>query len=169
MTYAGELSAARCAWIDSADRFFLATADPRGRPDCPYKGGRPGFVRALSEGEIARPDQDGNGQFRSLGNLRVHPWAGPLFVDWTRPARLRVNGSARVLEDDPLLAAWEGAQLFVRVDVEQVFPNCPRYVHRMERVATSPYAPRPGCEPPRPAWKDDAAFADALQRRGRPR
>ena len=33
------------AFIESRTMFFLATADADGRPDCSYKGGRPGFVR----------------------------------------------------------------------------------------------------------------------------
>jgi hypothetical protein len=89
----------------------------------------PGFVRVLSPGELAWPDYDGNGQFRSLGNLVVNSNAGLLFVDWERPGRLRVNGTVRVLADDPLLERWPGAQLVVRLAVRQVFPNCPRYIH----------------------------------------
>ena len=53
--------------------FFLATADDEGRPDCSYKGGDPGFVRVLDERTIAFPGYDGNGMFRSFGNLLVNP------------------------------------------------------------------------------------------------
>ena len=104
----------------------------------------------------------GNGQFRSLGNITVHPHVGLLFIDWTRPLRLRVNGRASVSWDDPLLARWEGAQMVVRVAIEQVFENCPRYIHRMELKEFSAYAPYAGHQPPRPEWKDEAPFADAL-------
>ena len=34
-------------FIESRPMFFLATADAEGRPDCSYKGGRPGFVRVV--------------------------------------------------------------------------------------------------------------------------
>lgn len=68
---------------------------------------------------------------------------------------------------DPLLGSWEGAQQVVRVHIAQVFPNCPRYVPRMGRVATSPYVPQPGATPPRPGWKDDPRFRDALPERDR--
>src|SRR4051812_48144944 len=61
------------AFIERSAFFFLATADDRGFPDCSYKGGLPGFVRVLDETTIAFPDYDGNGMFRSLGNIQVNP------------------------------------------------------------------------------------------------
>src|SRR5436305_12793519 len=68
------------AFIESRPLFFLATADDRGRPDCSYKGGAPGFVRAAGADEPAFPDYDGNGMFPSLGNMLVHPAAALLFI-----------------------------------------------------------------------------------------
>src|ERR1700675_1201285 len=61
------------ALIESAPFFFLATADAQGRPDCSYKGGLPGFVRVTGPSELAFPDYDGTGMFKSLGNLLVNP------------------------------------------------------------------------------------------------
>jgi predicted pyridoxine 5'-phosphate oxidase superfamily flavin-nucleotide-binding protein len=167
VTYSRDLDEGDRAFIESAAMFFIATADPQGRPDCSYKGGLPGFVKVLSPLELAWPDYDGNGQFRSLGNLVANPHVGMLFIDWSRPSRLRVNGRATVSADDPLLPAWEGAQLVVRVAVEQVFPNCPRYIHRMQMTEHSVFAPRAGHEPPRPGWKDNPSFTDALPERDR--
>ena len=169
-TYSCELSEGQRAWIECAEMFFLATVGPDGHPDCSFKGGRPGFVRVLSPTELAWPDYDGNGQFRSLGNLLANPHVGLLFVDWQRPARLRVNGTARVSAADALRGSWEGAQQVVRLTIAQVFPNCPRYIPRMQIVEVSPYAPPAAGEaaahtPPRPAWKDDERFRDALPRK----
>ena len=165
VTYSDVLEDMDREFIESAYMFFLATADVEGRPDCSFKGGMPGFVRVLSPRELAWPDYDGNGQFRSLGNLLVNPDVGLLFIDWADPSRLRVNGRASVSHDDPLLAGWEGAQLVVRVQVEQVFPNCPRYIPRMQLEEASPYAPRAGHAPPRPAWKDAPSCSDALPKK----
>ena len=162
VTYSTEIDERDRRFIESVSMFFLATADPAGQPDCSYKGGMPGFVRVLDPVTIAWPDYDGNGQFRSMGNLLVNPRVGLLFIDWQRPSRMRVNGVASVSTDDPLLPTWEGAQMVVRVKVEQVFPNCARYIHRMQPLDVSPYAPRADYEPPRPGWKDDSEFADAL-------
>jgi len=162
VTLTNEIADEDRVFIERASMFFLASADANGHPECSYKGGMPGFVAVLGPREIAWPDYDGNGQFRSLGNISIHPHVGLLFIDWEHPSRLRVNGRASVSWEDPLLSRWEGAQMVVRLAVEQVFPNCPRYIHRMKLVETSPYAPRAGYQPPRPDWKDEAPFADAL-------
>ena len=153
-----------CAFIESRPLFFLATADGEGRPDCSFKGGAPGFVRVTGEAELAFPSYDGNGMFRSVGNLLVNPAVALLFIDFEKPRRLRVNGSASVAEDDPLLATVTGAQLIVRVSAERIFPNCPCYIHRMTTVEPSPYVPRNGYTPPAPKWKRFDEFADVLPR-----
>ena len=152
------------AFIESRPLFFLATADGRGRPDCSFKGGAPGFVRVTGEAELSFPSYDGNGMFRSLGNLLVNPAVALLFIDFEHPRRLRVNGSASAAAADPLLASFDGAQLIVRVRAERIFPNCPRYIHRMTTVEPSPYVPRAGYSPPVPKWKRFDEFADVLPR-----
>ena len=150
------------AFIGKAAQFFLATADAEGRPDCSYKGGMPGFVRILDGATLAFPDYDGNGMFRSLGNILVNPNVGMLFIDFQESDRMRVNGTAEVRTNDPLLPDFPGAKSIVRVHVEKIFPNCPRYIHRMEFKAFSDHAPRPGHTPPVPGWKSNPAFKDAL-------
>jgi predicted pyridoxine 5'-phosphate oxidase superfamily flavin-nucleotide-binding protein len=150
------------AFIESRPMFFLATADAEGRPDCSYKGGRPGFVKVVAPGTLAFPSYDGNGMFKSLGNVRVNPHVGLLFIDFQSPKRLRVNGRASVDERDPLLAEFVGAQLIVRVEAEAIFPNCPRYVHTMQMLEASPYAPGEGHTPPVPEWKTRPAFREVL-------
>ena len=167
VTYRVSLTDADAARITAADMFFLATADETGAPDCSYKGGDPGFVRVISPDELAWPDYDGNGQFRSLGNVAVQPKVALLFIDFARPGRLRVHGRARLVFDDPLLGSMPGAQLVVRVSVDRVFPNCPRYIHTLQRTQASPFVPRADATAPRPAWKDDPRFVDALPERDR--
>lgn len=66
-------------FIERCAMFFLATADAEGKPDCSYKGGLPGFVRVLDESTLAFPDYDGNGIFRSMGNILVNPPCGHPF------------------------------------------------------------------------------------------
>jgi predicted pyridoxine 5'-phosphate oxidase superfamily flavin-nucleotide-binding protein len=155
------------AFIEGCSMFFLASADANGWPDCSYKGGLPGFVRVVAPDTLAFPDYDGNGMFRSLGNLLANPKVGLLFIDFTQPKRIRVNGIAQVSDDDPLRDSFEGAARIVRVRAERIFPNCPRYIHKMALVEASPYAPRPQYEPPVPAWKQWDALRDALPARDR--
>ena len=142
------------AFIESAIYFFLATADAEGRPDCSFKGGPAGFVRVTAPDELAFPDYDGNGMFKSLGNLLVNANVGLLFIDMhERPRRLRVNGTATVSREDPLLSRTVGAQMIVRVKARAIFPNCPRYIPKLQLVGPSDYVPQPGRDPVEPAWK----------------
>ncbi|MBI5257934.1 MAG: pyridoxamine 5'-phosphate oxidase family protein [Burkholderiales bacterium] len=158
------LSEDDAAFIARQPLFFLATADAQGQPDVSYKGGAPGFVQVLDPGTLAFPSYDGNGMFRSLGNISVHAPVAMLFIDFERPGRLRVLGRASIDPDDPLLPRWHEAQLVVRVAVHTVFPNCPRYIHTVQRVETSPYVPCEGLVTPVPAWKGFDAFKDVLPR-----
>jgi len=123
----------------------------------------PGFIQVTGANELAFPDYDGNGMFRSLGNILVNDDVGLLFVALHGKAqRLRVNGRATVSDDDPLLASFVGAQLIVRVRARAIFPNCPRYIPALELDEPSPYAPRAGVDPPEPAWKSFDIFADVV-------
>ena len=161
-----ELTAEDRAFIARQPLFFLATADAQGQPDVSYKGGAPGFVHSVDARTLAFPSYDGNGMFRSLGNLLVNERVGLLFIDFESPQRLRVLGRASAAADDAMLPAWPGAQAVVRVQVELIFPNCPRYIHRMQRLETSPYVPCEGLATPVPAWKSVPAFSEVLPRKG---
>jgi len=164
------------AFVESRDFFFLATVDADGAPQCSYKGGPVGVVRVLDAQTLAFPNYDGNGMYLSLGNALGSGRVALLFIDFETPKRLRVSGRAAVVDDAALLALWPGAELVVRVAIERVWPNCPRYIHRHQRMETSPFVPSAGCEVPLPAWKsmpfvrdvlpgrDQAAVADALAR-----
>jgi len=150
------------AFVESRSMFFLASAGAEGEPDCSYKGGDPGFVRITADDELAFPSYDGNGMFRSLGNVLVNPAVGLLFIDFESPRRLRVNGVARIADDDDLLGVFTGAQLVVRVRARRIFPNCSRYIHSSTPATPSAYVPRPGHTPPVPKWKTMEMFADVL-------
>jgi predicted pyridoxine 5'-phosphate oxidase superfamily flavin-nucleotide-binding protein len=152
------------ALIERLPMFFLATADADGRPQCSYKGGDPGFVRVLDELTLAFPNYDGNGMYLSVGNLLVNPHIGMLFIDFfsARPTRLRVNGIASIDEHDQLLDGYPGAQFVVRVQATQVFPNCPRYIHRLALVEPSRFVPRADRAAPIPDWKRSDWACDVL-------
>ena len=154
------------SFIESAIYFFLATADEQGRPDCSFKGGPAGFVRVTGDSELCFPDYDGNGMFKSLGNLTVNPEVALLFIAMHgQPRRLRVAGTARISRNDPLMDTTVGAQMIVRVQARAIFPNCPRYVPKLELAESSPYIPTPGQDPVEPAWKGFDLFKDHVPER----
>ena len=146
-------------FIARASMFFLATADADGRPDVSYKGGIPGFVQVVDERTLAFPSYDGNGQYRSLGNIAVNPHVSLLFIDFEHPNRMRITGRASLQE------GTDDADALVAVAVDQIWPNCPRYIHKMTLEEHSVYAPRDGHVPPVPEWKQMAFVQDVLPER----
>lgn len=156
------LKAVDAALIAGQNMFFIATADAYGQPTCSYKGGTRGFVTVVDERTLAFPDYNGNGMHLSAGNINETGKVGLLFIDFERQTRLRVLGTAAAAARDPLLARYPGAQQIVRVKIESVFSNCPRYVHKMRLVEESVFVPDAESEPPVPAWKKLNAVADVL-------
>ena len=150
------------AMIEATDMFFFATADSQGRPQVSYKGGDPGFVKVVDETTLAFPIFDGNGLFLSTGNVLANPNVGMLFIDFMNPHRIRVNGTASIQDNDPLMSQYPGAVMIVRVAVREIFGNCPRYVHKMRLVKRSKFVPRPNVDTPEPVWKYLNAIQDVL-------
>ena len=149
-------------FIEGLDMFFLATADEQGYPNCSYKGGEPGFVRVLDEHTVAFPNYDGNGMYLSTGNVLANPNIGMLFISFERGRRLRLNGVASIEEDDELMERYPEAQFVVRVRAREVFPNCPRYIHKYQLVERSRFVPKAGCSAPVPGWKRSEWARDVL-------
>ena len=136
-----EIPAEHNAFIESRDMFFLSTIDHPGRPTVSYKGGDPGLVRVINNKTVAFACYDGNGMFYSMGNLLGNHQVGLLFINFEKPHRVRLQGVASVDERDPLLAEYVEAQLIVRVQVTEIFRNCPRYVHRYHKIESSDFIP----------------------------
>ncbi len=164
-----ELEEPESAFIESRDMFFLSTIDPSGRPTVSYKGGAAGFVRAVSRSKLVFPWYDGNGMYYSAGNIMGSPKIGLLFIDFTTPNRLRVQGDAVVSLDDPLMASYPGAQFLVFVTIEAIWINCPRYIHPHQKLTVSRYVPARDGAAPLPAWKRLDIVQEAITARDRAR
>jgi predicted pyridoxine 5'-phosphate oxidase superfamily flavin-nucleotide-binding protein len=156
-------------FIAARDMFFLSTIDQHGRPTVSYKGGDPGFVTIVDERTIAFPSYDGNGMYFSMGNIAGNAQVGMLFIDFESPNRLRLQGTASVSADDPLLASYVEAELIVRVAIQQVWPNCPRYIHPHKKLQPSRNVPRAASETPLASWKRLEVMSDALPAQDLPR
>jgi predicted pyridoxine 5'-phosphate oxidase superfamily flavin-nucleotide-binding protein len=152
------------AFIESADMFFLATADDAGRPTCSYKGGDPGFVRVIDEQTLAIPNYDGDGKYLSWGNVLKNPNIGMIFIDFEKAWRLRVHGVASIDHADPVLAESPGAQFVVRIAIREIFGNCPRYIHKYQLVERSSYTPQAGQPAVVPDWKKKPEWNAVLPR-----
>ncbi len=150
------------AFIERLDMFFLATVDQTGQPTCSYKGGDPGFVTVVDDQTLAFPNYDGNGMYLSMGNVNATHRVGLLFIDLEHQRRMRVDGTAEIHFEDPLIARYPAAQFIVRVRADRVYPNCPRYIHRYQLVERSKFVPRSGTQTPIPDWKRSDWARDVL-------
>ncbi len=149
--------------IERLSFFFLATVGPDGFPDVSYKGGAPGFVRTPDDHTIVFPSYDGNGQYRSLGNILQHGQVSLLLVEFgARPNRYRIQGTAVVHTAGEIVESFHGAEAAVEVSVTRTFPNCGRYIHDLEADQLSLSVPAEGYQPPEADWKALSFFADVL-------
>jgi ferredoxin-NADP reductase/predicted pyridoxine 5'-phosphate oxidase superfamily flavin-nucleotide-binding protein len=100
--------------VTSADTFFVASyiVDAQGgkQVDVSHRGGRAGFVRVDEQGVLTVPDFAGNLFFNTLGNMRVNPRAGLVFVDFETGDLLQITGDTEVLLDSPEAEAFQGAE-----------------------------------------------------------
>lgn len=150
------------AFIERMDMCFIATVDENGHANCSYKGGEPGFVRVVDERTIAFPNFDGNGMYLSMGNVLQTGQVGILFIDFEEQFRMRLNGEASIDPADPLMTEYPEAQFIVRVKAREIFPNCPRYIHKMKLVERSRFVPKSECATPVPGWKAGGWVEDVL-------
>ena len=107
----------------------------------------------LDERTLVFPNYDGNGMYISMGNATENQHIGMLFIDFENQKRLRVNGIAQIEPAASVEPPYPEAQFVVKVAVLQVFPNCPRYIHKMKLVERSTFVPRPAVITPVPGWK----------------
>lgn len=150
-------------FIESRDFFFLSTVNGAGEPTVSYKGGDVGLVTVVDPKTIVFPFYDGNGMFLSAGNIVDQAKIGLLFIDFETPNRMRVQATASLVDDDPLLERYPGALALARATVDRVFINCARYIHKHQRVSPSPYVPDAEGKQPYPSWKRIDLLQDALR------
>lgn len=119
------------------DMFYLGTANAEGQPYIQYRGGSPGFLKVLDDGTLGFADFGGNRQYVTLGNLSENPRAFLFLMDYAAGRRIKVWGTARVVEgDDDLLGRLRDPGYPGRVERAIVFSveawdvNCPQHIHK---------------------------------------
>jgi predicted pyridoxine 5'-phosphate oxidase superfamily flavin-nucleotide-binding protein len=93
------------AFIEAQASVFLATASAEGQPTIQHRGGPPGFLHVLDDHTIAFADFVGNRQYITGGNLAENARAQLFLIDYATRRRVKIWGSARMVEDDPALVA----------------------------------------------------------------
>ena len=150
------------AFIEAANFFFLSTVNEAGFPTVSHKGGDPGFVKIQSKRSLVFPCYDGNGMYYSMGNIAAHPEVGLLFISFTQPHRIRIQGRATLTRSSEITRLWPEVALAVEVTLHQAWVNCPRYIQTMQPGALSEFVPREGVRTPQPDWKHHEMIADVV-------
>lgn len=113
----------------------IATHGPGGADVSP-RGDPPGFVRVLDDRHILLPDRVGNNRLDNLANLLANPAIGMLFLVPGMNETLRVNGLARITDDQRLLAtsAIQGRapKIGVLIEVQEAFLHCAKALVRSD-------------------------------------
>ncbi|ETX30904.1 pyridoxamine 5'-phosphate oxidase family protein [Roseivivax isoporae] len=114
---------------------FLATASADGQPYIQHRGGPPGFLKVLDERTLGMADLAGNRQYISTGNLSENPRIHLFLIDYANRLRVKIWGTARMVEDDPDLVArlmpGDGtgrAERALIIDVAAIDRNCPQHI-----------------------------------------
>ncbi len=123
-------------FLADLDMFYLGTANGEGQPYIQYRGGVAGFLKVLDEHTLGFADFGGNRQYITLGNLSENPKAFIFLMDYANQQRIKLWGTARVVENDPDLldklrdGAYPGkAERAILFTVEAWDVNCPQHIH----------------------------------------
>ncbi|MBK8915388.1 MAG: pyridoxamine 5'-phosphate oxidase family protein [Phycisphaerales bacterium] len=119
------------------DMFYLGTANREGQPYIQYRGGPPGFLKVLDDETLGFADFGGNRQYITLGNLSENPRAFIFLMDYANSRRVKLWGTAKVIEDDAeLLERFRDPDYHGKVERAIVFTvatwdvNCPQHIHK---------------------------------------
>lgn len=133
-------------FLTELDMFYLGTANAEGQPYIQHRGGSHGFLKVLDEKTLGFADFGGNRQYITLGNLSENPKAFIFLMDYTNSRRVKLWGTARVVEDDAkLLDQLRDREYPGKVERAIVFSidawdiNCPQHIHK--RFSQSQIAP----------------------------
>ncbi len=124
-------------YIAAQRSFFLATTNAEGQPYIQHRGGPPGFLQVIDRHTLAFADYKGNRQYITQGNLAENPKAFIFLIDYVNRSRVKIWGSAKVIEDQPALMAElmpepdayrAHAEQAILFTVEAWDSNCPQHI-----------------------------------------
>jgi uncharacterized protein len=123
------------SFIAERDSFYLATSNDEGQPYIQHRGGEKGFLKVLDEKTLAFADFSGNRQYITLGNLSENNRAFIFLMDYENQRRIKIWGTARVVEEDSTLKAQvvnpeysARVERFIIFNVEAWDANCPKHI-----------------------------------------
>jgi len=123
-------------FLAELDMFYLGTANAARQPYIQYRGGPAGFLKVFDEHTLGFADFGGNRQYITVGNLTENPQAFLFLMDYANRRRVKVWGTARVVEGDAALEQQLGdpgypgrVERAILFTVEAWDVNCPQHIH----------------------------------------
>jgi len=124
-------------FLAELDMFYLGTANASGQPYIQYRGGPTGFLKVIDDQTLGFADFGGNRQYVTLGNLSENPKAFIFLMDYANSRRVKLWGTARVIEGDPVLLERLGDSSYDATPERVILftlgawdVNCPQHIHR---------------------------------------
>ena len=125
------------AFLGDLDMFYLGTSNAKVQPYIQYRGGPPGFLKVIDERTLGFADFGGNRQYITLGNLSENSKAFIFLMDYANSRRVKLWGTARVIENDPgLLERLRDPSYPGKVERAILFTleawdmNCDQHIHK---------------------------------------
>ncbi len=132
-----EVTPELAGFLAGLDMFYLGTANAEGQPYIQHRGGPPGFLKVIDGHTLGFADFGGNRQYITLGNLSENPKAFLFLMDYANQRRVKLWGTARVVEGDAELQERLGdpdypgvVERAILFSVEAWDVNCPQHIHQ---------------------------------------
>jgi hypothetical protein len=132
-------------FLADLDMFYLGTANAEGRHYIQYRGGQPGFLKAIDKRTLGFADFGGSQQYVTLGNLSENPKAFHFLMDYANRRRIKMweqlvwskktSPCWRNSTTQNNLATWSGPSC----SRSKVGCELPQHIHR--RVSERQVAP----------------------------
>lgn len=124
-------------FVGARESFYLGTASADGQPYIQHRGGKPGFLKVVDKRTLAFADFKGNRQYLSTGNLQDNNKAYIFLMDYPNRRRIKIWGTARVIDDDPVLMEqltdtdYKGKpEQVIMFTITAWDVNCPQHITR---------------------------------------
>ncbi|MSO75203.1 MAG: pyridoxamine 5'-phosphate oxidase family protein [Alphaproteobacteria bacterium] len=120
---------AHCKEFISRSPFLcIGTASSQGKADVSPRGDPVGFVQIVDDNHLFIPDRPGNNRLDTMTNITENPNVGLLFMIPGFNDTLRINGKARIVQDDGLAdkakIRGKAPKVGIMIEVQEAFLHC---------------------------------------------
>ena len=124
-------------FLSTMDSFYLSTSNAIGQPYTQHRGGPKGFLKTIDSKTLAFADFSGNRQYITTGNLDENNKAFIFLMDYPSKTRIKIWGTAKVVEDDKELLEYLSNTLYrarlervIVLTVEAWDANCKQHIQQ---------------------------------------